>query len=332
MNLEISLENLRYNVRSIKSRTFDAKIIAVVKANAYGHGAVKIAQTLRREVYAFAVANEREARELVSAGITEPIFVLGGIISDSQYPVNVIPSVSNKSGIKRATGKCKSVAIAVNTGMNRYGCDPKGLKSLANTANDYGLIVRHVFTHVADETDKEASFSQLSAFTGVTDSLKIESSVAATCALNLGKPFCADCVRAGIGLYGYGSADLKPIASAFAPIVSVRAVKKDERIGYGKYFADRNMKIAVVAAGYADGLMRRRRDLFAAINGIKCRAIGQICMDASFFDVSDIDCRAGDYAYFIGNGASMRDICATYDTIPYEILTAFDRRSTKIYV
>lgn len=332
MNLEISLENLRYNARAIKSRTFGAKIIAVVKANAYGHGAVKIAHTLRSEVYAFAVANCREARELAMAGITEPVFVLGGVISDSSYPENVIPTVSDEEGIKRAAKKCKFVAIAVNTGMNRYGCDPKTLKTLVSAATENGLNVRHVFTHIADESDKESSNRQLSAFIGATASLKIESSVAATCALNLGRSFCSDCVRAGIGLYGYGADNLKPIASAFAPIVAVRKIKKGERVGYGDFFADKDIKIAVVAAGYADGLMRRRRDLFATVCGIKCRAVGQICMDASFFDVSDVDCREGDFAYFIGNGASMRALCTTYDTIPYEILTSFDRRSDKIYV
>lgn len=332
MNLEISLENLRYNVRLIKLRACGAKVIAVVKANAYGHGAVKIAQTIHSDVYAFAVANGREALELTSAGITEPIFVLGGIISDTPYPENVIPSVSCERDVFAVKGKCAGVAIALNTGMNRYGCEPGKLGNLVNTAKKNGLDVIHVFTHIADESDEEFSLKQLSGFLLATGEDKIERSAAATCALNLGKPFCMDCIRVGIGLYGYGSEELKPIASAFAYVTAIRRVKKGDRIGYGKHFADRNMKIAIVAAGYADGLMRRRSDLFACINGIKCRAVGQICMDASFYDVTEARCVAGDKAYFIGYGAEMSDLCTTYDTIPYEILTAFDRRSDKIYV
>ncbi|MFR6640154.1 MAG: alanine racemase [Christensenellales bacterium] len=281
MNLEISLENLRYNARAIKSRTFGAKIIAVVKANAYGHGAVKIAHTLRRGLRLRRGKQPRSARTCYG-GDNRTRFSSRRRNFRLIVPENVIPTISDEEGIKRAAKKCKFVAIAVNTGMNRYGCDPKTLKTLVSAATENGLNVRHVFTHIADESDKESSNRQLSAFIGATASLKIESSVAATCALNLGRPFCSDCVRAGIGLYGYGADNLKPIASAFAPIVAVRKIKKGERVGYGDFFADKDIKIAVVAAGYADGLMRRRRDLFATVCGIKCRAVGQIAWTRLF--------------------------------------------------
>lgn len=332
MIFEISLDNLRYNVRSLKARAFGAKLIGVVKANAYGHGATEVAKAIRGDVCAFAVANETEARELAESGITEPIIMLGGLLGGDRLPRNVVPTVTGFCDIKAAVGKCEGVAVAVNTGMNRYGCAPENAGVLVEFAESLGLAVRYVYTHIADETDVKRSDKQLSDFICATKSIKAVKSAAATCAVNLGEKYCLDAVRAGIGLYGYGAPDLKPVASAYAPIVAIRNVKRGDGVGYGDYTAERDMAIAIVAAGYADGLMRRRGDLSTAINGVKCPAIGRICMDASFFDVSGTECKIGDRAYFLGNGAEMRDLCDCYDTIPYEVLTSFDRRSRKIFV
>lgn len=332
MILEISANNILSNVESAKNRLRSAGLIAVVKDNAYGHGALNVARLIRKRVDGFAVASEDEARELTDGGVTERIIILGGGFIKHRCSNNVIPTVSSADEVVAAASKCSEVAIAVNGGMNRFGCEPSEFGRLKSYAESLGLRVSDAYAHMSDPTDINRSKAQLNAFLAATNGFNLKRHAAATCALGLGKEFVLDAVRLGIGLYGYGASDLISTTSAYARVECVRSLKKGDYVGYGAYRLERDAVIAIVGAGYGDGLKRSAKSHTAYIGGVKCRSVGRICMDCSFFDVTGTNCKRGDKAYFLGGGIGMDEVCEAYDTIPHEILTSFSLKSERIFV
>ncbi len=319
--VEINLSNLAYNIRQIILKVGSAdKIVGVVKADAYGHGAVRVSEILRENgIRIFAVATLAEAIELRRSGLQEEIIVLG-LVPDEYAKIVALHSLTavvcdsrNARALSEAAsslGKTISVLIAVDTGMGRIGyladdtadavCDIQKISDLPS------LKVKGLFSHMstADAADKTFSLQQQEKFNAFYQTLqsagiKIPQRTLANSASVMELPAVHfDLVRPGIILYGcYPSKevnrnliDLKPVMSVKAQIVHLKEVPAGFSVGYGRRFiASRPSRIATIEVGYADGYPRP----YSAggrviINGRFAPLAGNICMDQCMIDVTEI--------------------------------------------
>lgn len=365
---EINVHALRHNYENIvKSLPEGCGLMGVVKANAYGHGAVNMSKMLQRfGCHYLAVACIDEAEELREAGIELPILILGATppeFTERLLAADVAQTLSSyewaKAYSKKAEklGKILRVHLKLETGMGRTGFNVKDgdvsepVKALAFSA----LEAEGVYTHfaVSDEAEgEEYTRAQYTSFTEAISKIEEESG------LNFKIRHCAnsgvlynypemymDMVRPGIALYGAyaGKAAIEisasPIMSLRSRIVQINNVKKGESISYGGTFtAERDMTLAVVPVGYADGLHRVLSDkIDMLVNNKRCRQIGRICMDMCMLDVSDAGkVKVGDIATVFGHdtrGAiSVNELARRAGTISYEILTSVSERVPRNYV
>ena len=154
--------------------------------------------------------------------------------------------------------------------------------------------------------------------------------------LELPQEFYKDAIRPGLAVYGYGSGIVSPILSIYAPIIKIAFVRQGEHISYGDYTAPRDMLVASIRAGYADGI-RRKADpnadnRFVSVNGVLCPIVGQVCMDITMVDVSKVKICYRDKVFVLGNGISANDIALAENTNVYEVLTSFKGRVNRRYI
>ncbi len=363
----IDLSIIKHNFLQIKQFTNGADIIAVIKANAYGHGAIRLAR-FYKELGAkiLAVACIDEALELRNAGICAPIMIFGAtppnfaeLLSDNE----IIQSVSSVDYAKalseslKSTGKTIKIHIKLDTGMTRFGLYAhKGFaESAAAEAEEItkykGLIPDGIFTHFAEaeSTDKAFTDEQFSCFSDVVELLKKKNITFNFChcansaAVVNYKRAHLNCVRPGLILYGYSPSDslsaklnLRPAMKVESLVGDVRKIRKGDTVSYNRNFrAERDMKIAVVSCGYADGLPRALSGKgYFTINGKKAPILGNICMDLTLVDVSDIpDVSPFDKVIIFGgdNGKSLNELSKLAGTIPYELLTSLSNRVVRTY-
>lgn len=362
--LEINLDNIAYNLRQFKKVLPNSELMAVVKADAYGHGAIRVAEVALEEGATWlGVATVSEGIELRKAGFKVPILVLGGLLAEemlvcSQNQIDV--AVYSKDFSKQVEQYSRlfeeplNIHITVDTGMHRLGILPEDLTEfLMDIKQRKCLKVRGIFSHFPDAAgDYDFSNKQIDSFKECVkiaeDVLgKIEYKHMANSAAIFKLPNSHfDLVRLGLGLYGYhddlsffNDLDLKPAMVLKSRITSIRQVKANERVGYGRtYLLERDGKIATIPIGYADGYKRSLSNkAFALVNGFKVRLAGRVCMDQTMIDVTDIpDISEGDEVIILGkqgnNEISMYDICKWADTIPNDILTSFKERINKTYL
>ncbi|NLO81813.1 MAG: alanine racemase [Clostridiales bacterium] len=364
----VDLSKLDSNIREIrKVLKPDIQFMAVVKANAYGHGAVEIArQALKSGASWLGVAIPEEGAELREAGITAPILVLGGI-DESQIGTVVKYDLSQcifsletaKLLDKEAkqAGKRIGVHVKVDTGMGRIGLtDPEKVRILCcQLKNSSHIELEGIFTHfaVADEEDRSFTQSQLTRFNNVLDILKRDGIYfkyvhAANSAAILEYPDAHfNLVRGGIAIYGYypsqfvkehSTIKLEPILKWETRVIDVKDIEKGDSISYGRTFvADRPMRIAILPVGYADGYSRLfSNKSWVIINGQRARVTGMICMDQLMVDVTHIpEVKPGDTAVLIGKqgkeGITAEDLACLSNTISYEILTSIGPRVPRFY-
>lgn len=361
---EISLGQVVKNYKVYKeSLEAGRKIIAVVKANAYGHGDAEVARVLEAEGINFlAVSNINEAVKLRKAGIKSDILVLGytppsHLEKLSKY--RIMQTIVDKNHVfelkKYATDGVK-YHLAIDTGMRRIGLDGKTqeetvkeIRLIASALNVCGL-----FTHLpaADSIKGEdVNFTEwsISYFDNIAKEAKKLGIEVFHCQNSAGGLLhnSKECnaVRLGISLYGYPpSPDVKlpqgilPALSWKSMVCHIFDVKKGESVGYGRSFiAPKNMKIATVTTGYADGYPRALSNRgYVLINGRFAAVVGRVCMDMMMVDVSDItDVRVGDAAVLIGRSGD-KEITAEHiatwaDTISYEVLCGISSRVERIY-
>lgn len=333
LTAEIDLKTIKNNALYIK-KSVKTDVYAVVKADAYGHGAVPVAKYIANVVDGFAVATDFEALELAESGIGKNILILGPELSGTKLPENIIPSISAVEDVRRIKGMTRKVHISINTGMNRFGCDPRDLYRIMNVANDCEVEVRGVFTHFYNEQDKSACSEQFNKFLScvlpVRDRIKRLHCCASNC-LILPEVYRLDAVRPGLAMYGYGYDGVQPAMTIYSNVLQLNDVRKGEHIGYGSFTADKNMRIATVRLGYGDGLWRRNGHRLI-VNGKYCPVVGMVCMDVCMIDVSDVQCKVGDKAFLLADSLQMNDICITHNTIPHEVLTMISRRIKRKYV
>ena len=349
------------------------RICAVVKADAYGHGAIAMAKSAEKFADELAVADMREAGELVEAGVRLPINVLGSTVdgSSSRWPMAgglfredeiisvyeprtpnpeprsiIIPTVCDIADIKTLQSLTSTpypiipntVNLKINTGMNRLGVRPGEVKEAVRRIKSAGFTLKSVFSHLYNATDEKEAKIQLDLFKESAAFLSphVTRHLAASSAMALPGCFCFDMVRPGLALYGYGNYGTEPVMKVRATILKIFRVQKGEHVSYGDYTAPRDMTVAVLGTGYADGLRRKTNpnleDRLVSVHNVLCPTVGQTCMDLTMVDVSGIPAKRGDYAYLIGKGASGEALAAACNTNMYEILTGFKGRVTRNYV
>ena len=369
--VEVNLSNLDYNIKNIRAKIGDRDMIGVIKADAYGHGSVKVAEVLRENgVKIFAIATLQEAITLREAGAREEIIMLGltpDMYADTIVNYDITPVVcdaANAAAIDAAAaaaGKTVRGLIAVDTGMGRIGYLPddanidaavEDVKKIAALNN---FKIRGLFSHMstADAFDKTYSHEQEAKYNKFYDALtaagvEIPWKTLANSASIMELPTVHfDACRPGIILYGcYPSEEvdvnelsIKPVMSVKANIVHLKDVPAGFSVGYGRrYISEKPSKIATLALGYADGYPRPYSQFAKVIvNGVMAPVAGNICMDQCMVDVTDVpDVKVGDEVIIMGtdgkNTILADDIAKATGTINYEICCAFGQRLPKVYV
>lgn len=356
--VEINYDSLRSNMNLILSKLDKTeKIMAVVKADAYGCGSRCISKFLQEnfEVKNWVVASLEEAVSLRKAGIKGEILVLGYTFPENANVLaeyNISQSVFCKeyaialSERLAKIGQSISIHLAIDTGMNRVGFLPSD--DFMKYAKLPGFILNGIFTHLccADSlSDEDVTFTsdQIEKFRNASLTVKnahCKNSAAILRKIGNGFPL----VRPGIILYGLQPSkevmcqDLKPIMSFKATISMVKTIKKGETIGYGRTFcADGERTIATVSVGYADGYSRRLSNKGKVlIKGKIARVVGNVCMDHIMVDVTGIDVKAGDIVTLFGcdgqNVMSADDVADVIGTIGYEVMCNVSKRVPRLYI
>ncbi|MDO5436027.1 MAG: alanine racemase [Clostridia bacterium] len=357
----IDLSVLRRNFLAIRAAVpATAGVCAVVKADAYGHGAVQTARTLSEAgADMLAVADAGEGAELRLAGIRTPILVLGAVCEDNVrtgVTHDLIQTVCSPEMVylcARAaaeTGRKARVHLKIDTGMGRIGVRDEAERDdvLRALAANPSVVLEGAFTHFADADGDDDGMAytdgQYERFLRLTAPLegRVIRHCANSAAIHRRPEFALDMVRAGISLYGYPpvktETELEPAMTWTATVSYVKTVQPGESVSYGRtYVTGRETRIATVTCGYGDGYHRAASgSAEVLIRGKKARVIGRICMDQMMADVTDIPgVRAGDEVILIGRSGDERvtaeDIAANAGTIGYEILLGATNRVSRVW-
>ena len=359
---EIDLDIIEKNFDALKALTKEGvKAMAVVKADAYGHGAVQVAEKLKNKADFFAVATAREGVELRENGIEQPILVLS-YCAPAEYDLllryGITPTISSAQDARILGGKavgmgqnCK-IHIAVDTGMSRIGFsdNENSIMQIKEIAKMSGLTIEGIFSHFAkaDYKDKTSANRQTQRFEnfvkrleeeGVNIPIKHICNSAGLIEFNVQH---YDMVRMGIALYGlYPSGEvqkdkvhLEPAMKVVAHVIHIKEIDEGTPVGYGEsYVAKENRRIATVSIGYADGYNRSFSDTgYVMICGKKAPVIGRVCMDLVVVDVSDIpEVKIGMPATVLGDGITAEDLGSMCGSFNYEVICNFAKRVTAVY-
>jgi len=363
--VEIDLNALKHNFEEIrKATTPGTGILAVVKADAYGHGALEIAKTLIDSGAAgLCLATIDEAVELRKHGLDVPMMTLGFTdssrfedavkydVEQSVYSYEIAKALSGEA-IKQ--GKTCKIHIKLDTGMGRIGfkTDGSDTEDIVRACSLPGIEPYGVFSHfaVADTDDDDYTRQQFSLFMNQIEKLEqngihfAKRHICNSAGILRFPEMHLDMVRAGIILYGLMppgcpkpvvDIDLKPVMNWYAKVIHVKTVPAGTTISYGRHFtAGRSTEVTTVGIGYADGLSRRLSNGFElVIGGRKCPIIGNICMDMCMVDTTDLAERpqVGDRVTVFGNERSADELADALGTINYEITCDVGKRVRRLY-
>ena len=347
----IDLEALRHNYRIAREVT-GAKALAVIKADAYGHGAVRCAQALEAEADGFAVACIEEALELRAAGIKAPVLLLEGIFEADELVLivehdfwTVVHSLWQLEAIEQAAlSKPITVWLKLDSGMHRVGLHPKDYAAAYQRLLASGKVAKIVLmSHFAraDELHEQSSADQVAVFEAARQGLTAEVSLRNSPAV-LGWPqIHSDWVRPGIMLYGatpFEEANavaerLQPVMTLESKVICVRELPAGEPIGYGaRFITDKPMRIGVVAMGYADGYPRHApTGTPVLVAGKRSRILGRVSMDMLCIDLTDVpEAGLGSTVELWGKTILASEVAKWADTIPYQIFCNL-RRVPRLY-
>jgi len=354
--LYVDLDALAANYRLIASLAGGAQTTPVVKADAYGLGVAPVAARLWAEgARAFFVSRVSEGVALRSAlGPARPatVWVFDGCPpgaaatlagADLTPVLNTLTQIDDWGLHARSLGRRLSAALHIDTGMNRLGLRPEEARALAFAPDrlrplELELIVSHLAC--GGQADHSMNAEQLACFVNACALYPgVPRSLAASGGVFLGPDYHLDRVRPGVSLYGggpFGSVEprLATVATLRAPILQVRNVPPGEVVGYGADFtATQAMRIAIVAAGYADGVLRSLSPgAYGSLDGKACRFVGRISMDLIALDVTDIpNAQPGASVELIGSTVPLDDVARRAGTISYEMLTRIGARVTRVY-
>ena len=357
---EIDRSALLNNLRTIQARIGYKPVIAVVKADAYGHGSVEIARALVTQgADLLAVAFVEEARLLRSFGIEAKILVLFDQSDISAcFDLNLIPVLHDKNSAAafsheaRKRRKPLPVHIKIDTGMGRMGFRAEaGVRDILEIANLEGLVLEGLLSHFseADLADKTFAIHQVDLFREIhaevvrrTGGMLVRHMANSAAIFSL-PDAVLDAVRPGIALYGYSSSDesfgLEPVMKIKTKVLSVRSLPAGTPVSYGRTFVTkRDSRIAVVSLGYADGYNRLfSNNAEMLVGGRRVPVVGRVCMDLTMLDVTEAGhVSEGDEVVVLGsqNGQviTATELSRRIGTIPYEVLTSLGSRSRREYI
>jgi alanine racemase len=361
----INLVALKHNVKVTKSLSPQSKIMAVIKANAYGHGLSQIGQALDKEVDALAVACIEEALTLRKAGINLPILLLEyafdaneiSIAAEQNFWLMLTRAETVDTLLSIKVTSPVGVWIKVDTGMHRLGLPPEQLnhtyQRLVACAHIQSDIVLATHFACADELDNTMTLKQLNDFEAICNDIqsanKLASSLANSAAV-LGWPEThSNWNRPGYMLYGNlpfaiddenhqkissKAKQLKVVMTLQSAIINLREIPIGESVGYGSaWTATRVTKIATIAIGYGDGYPRHAKNgTPVLVNGHRVALIGRVSMDMIMVDVTDLDTvTVGDKAILWGEDLDVNEVAACANTIGYELLAGMPARVPRIY-
>ena len=327
--LKIRAEAIKENVRSMCK--FSGKpMIAVVKADAYGVGAVHVVSVLEKlkEVSAFAVACVEEGVELRRAGVKKKILVLGGVLKGEEkafVEYGLTPVVSHREHLKALEGINIPIQVKYDTGMGRLGFLEEAVKDER---------VEGILTHLSSPLDYRYSQLQIEAFRKIAERhgrlkyVHVESSAGIVYRI----PFTTH-IRVGLALYGEKPmqdypVSLKKALELRAQLISVKTLPANFGVSYSRtYVTQKPTVVGVVAFGYADGLMKSLSNKASLYyKGKAVRIIGNITMDMTMVDLTGTDAKVGDWVEIVGESQSFTDLAKLAGTIPYELMTNLSRR------
>lgn len=349
--IEIDIDKIIENIKNISRAIDNSHICAVIKANAYGLGAVPIAKNIEEYVSYFAVASFNEAKVLRVSNIKKPILILGYVSQEeailaSKYKIEIpIYDLAYAEEINNKLNDKLDVHIALDTGHGRIGFRPFEFDDILQLKNLKNLNIRGAFSHfsTADEEDVEFTNRQNDIFNKFKENLRrefdIENFHIANSAATIFHNIKGDMQRIGISLYGIYPSEyllqrkdvkLKQVFKIKSVVSFVKNIEKGTSISYGRTFiADRDMKIATISIGYADGYFRAFSNKGEVlINGQIAKVCGRVCMDQLMVDVSDIDVSIGDLVEIYPN---IYKEANKIGTIPYELMTALSLRVIRVY-
>lgn len=344
----INLSACRHNLSAAKKTAPDSKCIAIIKANAYGHGMVQIAKALT-DADAFGVARIEEAIALRYAGITTPILLLEGFTCENELTLiqkynldSVIHTESQVQLLEQSKGEVITVVVKVDSGMHRLGFNPNDIKNIQQRLEKCTRINQSIkyMTHFANADDKhdEKTLKQIDVFYQSLEGLSIDEFSLANSAAILGWPQShASWSRPGIMLYGVspfikGRANdhnLKPVMTLSSHLISIKKIKQGDVIGYGgTYVCENDMSVGIVAIGYGDGYPRHAKTgAPVLVNNKRSRLLGRVSMDMICVDLSDqADAKINDEVILWGEGLAVEEVAEYADTIAYELLCGVTNR------
>ncbi|PMP72760.1 MAG: alanine racemase [Thermodesulfovibrio aggregans] len=356
LEAEIDLKALIHNFHTVKAIVKpinpSCRIIAIVKADAYGHGAVEVTRALEKRCFAFGVAFFEEAAILREAGIKSKIIVLFDREVEGIFKYNLTPVVFDfkqaqllsKQAQKKAVNL--SVHVKVETGMGRLGIYNAPCETIKKIAQLPNIKIEGVMSHLSEAENKEWTTEQIRKFKEIQ-----------RCIVNLGispvfhiansqgikyPEALFDAVRPGLMLYGYGQnfeKELKPCMKVKTKIIDIRRLPKGSPISYGRTFiTKKNSVIGVIPVGYADGYFRKLTNRAKVIvRGKKVPVVGTVCMDLTMIDLTDIrEVKVDDEVILLGDlgneKITAQDIAEWAETIPYEVLTSLGSHAKRKYI
>ena len=360
---EIDLDALAHNVRILAARAAPARLMAVVKANAYGHGAVACGRAaLEAGATSLAVVCVDEGEELRRAGIAAPVVVLGHTPASDAERVAALalqPAVGDRALVEAlsraaaARGATVAVHMELESGLNRHGLPPDALVALAEAARALpGIRVEGLFTHfaAAEEGDQRFTRRQFDVLRATAARLPWVPTrhCSASASTLLDPEMALEVVRPGLAMYGYkpapwvgtgGAEPLLPVMSLRARIARVQEIGPGDTVGYGRtWAASRPSRIALAMCGYGDGYRRSFGNrAHVLVRGRRAPVVGRVSMDMAMIDVSAIPGVAqGEVVTFLGRDGEERvdadELASLADTISWEVLTAVTARVPRLYL
>ncbi len=357
---EIDLRSIKSNLETVRSLTGDGvSIMAVVKADAYGHGAVKVSRALTEHgADSLAVATLEEGLQLRGSGIKCPVMIIGSIqkseipeiikneLTPAVYDVETLRSLS---GEIQKSGRVLDFHLRIDTGMNRLGIHGGEVRGFINEHRAHThLNLQGVFTHLASADDPKSNFTdrQISEFYGSLElirSLNVEPRyfhLANSAAIQNYPGSHGNLVRPGIMLYGAGEQDRTSLRSAMklkSRIIQLKNLEKGTPVSYGgTHVTEKRSVIATAPIGYADGYFRKLSNrAYVSIRGKKAKVVGRVCMDFIMIDVTSLsrEVRVGDEITLFGDElVTINDISSWAETTPYEVLTLVGKRVPRTFV
>ena len=355
LSLPAALENYKYFRSLLDPAT---RLLVLVKANAYGHGAVEFASMMQRAGADYlAVALPLEAVELRRAGISLPILVLtaGTDFFEEIIRYRLEPGIPNLYTLKAFAAALRKkglkdypVHIKLDTGMHRLGFMSSELDGLTEALADMPEVrVRSMYSHLCvaeDPEEDEFTLGQLQLFEKNTTAVAQRIGympmrhILNSAGIERFPQYQYDMVRLGIGIYGISALPgvrLSPVASLKVKVLQVKQLGAGDTVGYGRWGkAHEGTVIATIPVGYADGIDRHlgRGNASFSLNGHRVPTIGNICMDMCMLDVTGVPCQPGDTVTIFGADPTAEELAGILGTIPYEILTSVPRRIERVII